>query len=91
MKLRQYTKEFKIQAAELAESLGSVVEASQQLGVPQNNIYKWSKIYGRRDSKTQAELPSDELQRLRRENVELKQVNHILSKATAFFSQDRLK
>ena len=37
------------------------------------------------------ENAAEELARLRRENNELRKVNHILKAAAAFFSQDHLK
>ena len=38
---RKYTEEFKRQAVELAESLGSAVAAAKQLGISDANIYSW--------------------------------------------------
>ncbi len=94
--MRKYTIEFKRQAVELAESLGSVVSAAKQLGVSDANIYNWkSKLQSATEPKNEKRnLSADELEelkRLRRENNELKKVNHILKSAAAFFSQDHLK
>lgn len=96
--MRKYTKEFKQQAVDLAVSLNNVVEAGKQLGIPDANIYAWkSKLLKKENlvnkpglQKTQSN-ESEELTRLRRENAELKKVNHILKGAAAFFSQDHLK
>lgn len=97
---RTYTREFKEQAVRLAETMGSCTRAAKQLGVPMANVHNWkakSKDGKLKDSKnnmssgTIGELPEQELKRLRKENEELKQVNYILKRAAAFFSQDHLK
>ena len=93
--MKRYSVEFKQQAVELAESLGNVAEAARQLGVSDANIYTWKSKFKRTESrKSDSKLSPDELEelrRLRRENSELKKVNHILKSAAAFFSQDHLK
>lgn len=93
---KQYTKEFKIQALELAKGLGSIPRAAKQLGVKESTLYNWKSTLKfsfedkpRTPAEAMAEL--EELRRLRRENEELKTVNYILKKAAAFFSQDHLK
>ena len=97
MKRRKYTIEFKKQAIELAESLGSVPKAAEQLGIGDDIIYSWRQALRLTSPqvnvsvKDQAALDKQELQNLRRENAELKKVNHILKAAAAFFSQDHLK
>ena len=95
--MKQYTKEFKLQAVKLAEELGSAVQAGKQLGVPDANIYAWKKRYEGESvtavKKVEAK-PEDlvkENQRLQQEVIHLKKVNHILKSAAAFFSQDHLK
>jgi len=94
----QYTKEFKLQALELAEQLGSLAAAAKQLGIPDSSIYNWKIKYKpnlnlSEQVKVVAPLSpeSEELKRLRKENEELKKVNSILKRAAAFFSQDHLK
>ena len=95
--MKQYTKEFKLQAVKLAEELGSAVQAGKQLGVPDANIYAWKKRY-EGESVTavkKVEVKPEDLvkenQRLQQEVIHLKKVNHILKSAAAFFSQDHLK
>ena len=91
--------EFKRQAVSLAEQLGSAPKAAEQLGVPESNIHNWReklKAEGaispsQRQAAVPAESSDEELRRLRRENQELKKVNHVLKMAAAFFSQDHLK
>ena len=95
--MKQYTKEFKLQAIKLAAELGSAIEAGKQLGISDKNIYVWKKKYtGQEVSavKKAQKTPEDlqkENQRLLQENAQLKKVNYILKSAAAFFSQDHLK
>ena len=98
---RQYPVEFKRQAVQLAEELGSGPKAALQLGVSESNIHNWRTRMkagelpdGPASAKKQAsprEPAEEELRRLRRENMELNKVNTILKMAAAFFSQDHLK
>jgi transposase len=93
---RSYTMEFKRQAVELAESLGSVMKAATQLGVPDVNIHSWRKklkasAVGSSKPLVGQSIESEEIKKLRKEIAELKQVNLILKTAAAFFSQDHLK
>ena len=96
---RRYTSEFKVQAVRLAEEMGSALRAAKQLGVPGANVHNWknkSKQGKLKDSKSnmnvgEVETTEEEVKRLRKENKELKDVNYILKKAAAFFSQDHLK
>lgn len=92
---RKFTLEFKQQALELAQQLGSYAEAERRLGIKPGVIYTWkNKFKVPLDSKVKsaqsAISDSEELNRLRKENEELKKVNYILKKAAAFFSQDHL-
>ncbi len=90
MKKKNYTIEFKKQAVELAASLGNTVEAARQLGVADGSIITWRKKFKGPESANQ-KFPEKntqdvELARLRKENADLKKVNHILKAAAAFFS-----
>jgi transposase len=91
-RVRQYTLEFKQQAAELAKKIGTT-HAAKQLGVPVQSLHTWKKNANKLDSKpdaVKADLES-EIRTLKKEVEELKKVNFILKKAAAFFSQDHLK
>ena len=91
---RSYTQEFKQQAVELANSLGCVKKAADQLGIPDVNIHCWKKKLNIQNlSKNPSTLSAEqeELRKLRKEVAELKQSNLILKTAAAFFSQDHLK
>lgn len=92
----QYTKEFRLSALKLADELGSVAEATRQLGLTPNAIYNWKNKYkykSTQEVKPAAVVTSEaeEIKRLKKEVEELKKVNYILKRAAAFFSQDHLK
>jgi len=96
-KNRTYTKEFKIEALNLVQQLGSYSAAARQLGISDGTLHAWKDKYNFSinlpNSKTvkQAVADSEEIKRLRKENEELKKTNYILKRAAAFFSQDHLK
>jgi transposase len=89
-KPKLYTEEFRRQAVTLAEELGSVMKAAHQLGVSEANIYSWRKTVATTAGASKASA-EEELKRLRKENSDLKKINHVLKAAAAFFSQDHLK
>jgi transposase len=88
---RQYTTEFKQQAADLASRIG-ISRAARQLGINVANVQRW-KSRGTKQSKAKSEDINlqEENRRLQKEVDELKKVNMILKRAAAFFSQDHLK
>jgi transposase len=89
---RQYTSEFKQQAAELAIRIGTS-RAARQLGVSVANVHGWKTKANNQEPQSKREKVNLEKEnhRLQRENDELKKVVQILKKAAAFFSQDHLK
>lgn len=96
MTRRKYTPEFKQEALELAQQLGSVAEAARRLGIKDTVLYNWKNTFKiSMDPKVKSVQSSiadaEELKRLRKENEDLKKTNYILKKAAAFFSQDHLK
>lgn len=94
---RKYTKEFKIEALNLAKELGSYSEAARQLGIRDSILHGWKDKYGisisDKSSKTVAQSvkESDEVRELKKRIQELEKTNYILKRAAAFFSQDHLK
>jgi len=94
---RKFTNEFKVQAVELAEQIGSNIEASNRLGVRADIIRTWRRQLNQgsknKDIRTPAQVMADleEIKRLKKQISDLEKTNYILKKAAAFFSQDHLK
>jgi transposase len=76
----------------LADRVG-ISKAGEQLGVNPVNIRRWKEKESVLSSPSKMEKLrlEEENRRLLKENKELKDVNHILKRAAAFFSQDHLK
>lgn len=90
---RKYTEEFKREAVWLMETSGKpVAQLARDLGVNDNNLYRWRGLYGSRaqsslnGSMTEMEA---ELKRLRRENEVLRQERDILKKAMSIVSRSQ--
>jgi transposase len=88
---KSYPQEYKANAVQLAKDIG-LTKAEKQLGLAHGLINSW-----RRKMESTGEVPAaktesaeEELKRLRRENLELKKVNHILKSAAAIFTRDHL-
>ncbi len=81
---KQYTKEFKEEAVALVTQQGySVQEAGRSLGVNPNILYKWvDKAQAQQVGTALSEDERSELQRLRKENKELRMEKEILKKAS---------
>ncbi len=87
---KQYPKEFKEEAVALVLDQGySVAEAAKSLGVATNLLYRWKDQQGQLSTNQGlAENEQTELQRLRKENKELRMEKEILKKASAFFAKE---
>ena len=94
-KRKIYPREFKQEAVQLAQTSDkSTIELEDDLGITRGLLNKWKRELkqGGRDAfrgqgrRTEAE---EELRRLRRENVILKQERDILKKALAIFTPER--
>jgi len=94
---REYTDEFRLEAARLAGSVG-VNRAAKRLGVPQSTLTSWSRrsragtLTEGQGSATVTKRPVSELEaevsRLRRELASAKLDNEILRKATVYFAKE---
>ena len=90
---RQYTKEFKLEAIQLALSQGSSVsETARHLGIGPNMLNRWVREYkadGEHSFPGHGKLkePDEELRRLRKELADAKMERDILKKALAIFSK----
>jgi transposase len=90
---RKYTEEFKQEAVRLMESSGKpVAQVARDLGVNDNNLYRWRGLYGSQFSVNRngnvAEMEA-ELKRLRREVEVLRQERDILKKAMSIVSRSQ--
>jgi len=90
---RKYDKQFKEEAIGLVMKGGrSVPEVARGLGIHENLLYKWKRQY---DADPQSSFPGkgnlkpgdEEMRRLLKENVDLKEEKEILKKALAIFSK----
>ena len=91
-KRQRFSAEFKREAVrQLRESGKPIAMLARELGVPRNRVYKWAQD---EESKGAAAFagsgrkPSNEVERLRRENERLKEENEILKKAAAYFARE---
>lgn len=93
----RYTPEFKMEAVRLVNSSGRpVAQIARELGVARQQLSKWVDQAESRKGKASAQVfPGNgnrtqeqaELEKLRRENAQLREDNEILKKATAFFAK----
>ena len=91
---KSYTEAFKREAVRLVEASGKpVAQIARELGVADNNLYRWRGLYGSQQPSATpgsiAEMEA-ELKRLRRENEVLRQERDILKKAMNIVSRSQL-
>jgi transposase len=86
-----YTREFKEDAVRLVTDKGmSVTQVAMDLGIHENTIYKWIRLYkadpaGAFPGKGRLKPQDEEMRRLQRENEILREEREILKKALAIF------
>lgn len=91
---RKFSKEFKIEAVRLSEESDKpVTQIARELGIRQNQIYKWKKQLENKGEeafpgKGQTADMDEELMKLRRELAAAKEEIEILKKAAAYFARD---
>jgi transposase len=90
---RKYTAEFKREAVQLMETSGkAIAEIARDLGINDNNLYRWRGLYGSQLQTNQHSSVADmaaELKRLQRENEVLRQERDILKKAMSIVSRSQ--
>ena len=91
---KRYSDEFKLQAGKLIVEGGYTFhQASEQLGVSDWALRCWVKglrASGHLPPKGQVVPLAEELKTARRELAQLRQENHILKKAAAYFAKESL-
>jgi len=91
--LKQYSREFKIEALHLLETSGkSAAKLERELGISAGNLSRWKRQAAKEGEDAfpghGCQTPEqEELQKLRRENEILRQERDILKKAIAIFSE----
>ena len=91
-KVKRYTLEFRRQMVELHRTGRSYAELAEEFGVTSWSIRHWVKQADRDRGKGDGGLTTqerEELTRLRRENRKLLQERDILSKAAAWFANEK--
>ncbi len=96
---RQYTQEYKVESARLAQSVG-INEAARRLGLPSATLGNWKRVLEKNtvlpgdtsdSARTKPQRPVSELEaensRLRKELASARLDVEILGKATAYFSK----
>lgn len=96
---RVFSADFKANAVrQLKAGRKEVTLIARELGVPRQLLYSWARQADRRKGKPLSDVfpghgkrtaQEMELDRLRRENAELRETNEILKKAKAFFARHR--
>jgi transposase len=93
---KRYSKEFKRQAVEMLETRDRPgVEIARELGVRQNQLYKWREEIKKKGADEAFNGPGrpkienqSEVSRLKQENKRLKEELEILKKAAAYFAKE---
>lgn len=89
---RKFTKEYKVEAVRLSRQPAmTVVKAARDLGIRAKDLYRWRGELAEAPAeafpgKGRRRISEQELERLRRENEQLRMEREILKKATAFFA-----
>lgn len=97
-KRRQFTQEFKLEAARLVgQGDRRVSEVARELGIRSDMLRQWKRQAEGRAGRAAADVfpghgkltsADEEVRRLRRENAQLRDERDILGKATAFFAKN---
>ncbi len=93
---QRFTREFKIEAVRLANESGKLVsDVARDLGISVQLLYKWQEDVAKLGETAfpghghGKKLQDDELSKLRRENVQLREERDILKKTVIFFAKEK--
>ncbi len=84
---KKFNEEFKKMVVELYRSGQPVKELSSEYGVSEVTVYKWIKAYSTITSVNEDEMTLEDLKRMKKEMLRLKEENEILKKAMAIFAR----
>jgi len=90
MSRAKFTDEFKRDAVAQVEDRGYPVrELAERLGVSTNSIYTWQKQFSRPAKVIpEVDAQADEIRRLKRDLLRVREERDILEKATAYFARE---
>ena len=86
MATKKYDEDFKKMIVELYENKKPVCEIKREYGIPEATLYRWIKEYGTVKTDTGEITNNHEINRLKKENLKLKEELEILKKAIAIFT-----
>jgi transposase len=94
-KVTNYTKEYKLEAVNLALKSPSISATARELGIPVATLYSWIKTLKNKTTPANADASSakniatiiEENRRLQKENSILREEKEILKKAATYFAQ----
>jgi len=95
-KYNHYTEDFRREAVRRSEEPNvSAADIARELGIHPGQIYNWRRQYNRLSEKQfntmngvdYSKQESEEVRKLKRQVVDLKEENEFLKKATAYFSK----
>jgi transposase len=88
-----YDETFKKQSVKYAKESGkSAASVARELGIKENTLYSWIKMYGDDPEVTKVQSYKSEdhkMKEMQRQIRELQEENEILKKAMHFFAKDR--
>ena len=92
--MKTFDKEYKLMAIKRVKESGkSVAEGARELDLSPNTLHGWISKFGKHGDNAfpgsgHLHEADDELRRLRKENMDLKEENAILKKAAAYFAKN---
>jgi transposase len=93
--MRTFDKEYKMMAVNRVKDSGKpVTEVARELDLSPNTLHGWISKYGKHGDKSfpgtgHLHEADDELRKLRKEIMDLKEENAILKKAAAYFAKNQ--
>lgn len=97
---KKYTTEFKLEAIRLSNESGKpVTQVARDLNIPPVILYRWRdemhrdgpKAFPGKGKKTNVSPEKLELERLRRENKQLREERDVLKKSLVFFAKEEVQ